>query len=289
MQSRGYDDRARSAESGWILIARSLVALWLKPQVLLLEAFAQRVKGIGILLSTFRLGPPSPAMHLHPLRVFHCRTFSTTAPRPLFLLPEILSTAHDLATTIHTTTSLPYHTLIPLSAVLLRLSVTTPLTISSRAAALRAQRLQPLLSAYQHPIARAAKLSTADPAAWERQTRSETRKLAREVRRRWRCQTWKIVIAPLVQLPVWLTASVTLRAMTGAPGAWWGFGGGEEFVEPTLSTEGALWFQDLLLEDPYLLLPMGFSVLLFANIEVCEFFFFFRFLHVGRICLLHLG
>ena len=55
----GYDDRARSAESGWILIARSLVALWLKPQVLLLEAFAQRVKGISY-------SPPSVSVLLRP-------------------------------------------------------------------------------------------------------------------------------------------------------------------------------------------------------------------------------
>jgi len=45
--------------------------------------------------------------------------------------------------------------------------------------------------------------------------------------------------------------------------------GGEAWVEQALATEGALWFGDLLVADPYLVLPMGFSFLLFANIEVC--------------------
>lgn len=88
-----------------------------------------------------------------------------------------------------------------------------------------------------------------------------------------------MLLAPAVQIPVWVAASVTLRGMTGVEGlpTWLrGLGkiGGEAWVEEALATEGALWFGDLLVADPYLVLPMGFSFLLFANIEVCFYLFF---------------
>ncbi|PWW74161.1 hypothetical protein C7212DRAFT_215141 [Tuber magnatum] len=201
----------------------------------------------------------------------HRRQFSSTSPN--HLIPTVLSATHDFLTTLHTSTNLPYHTLIPLSAVLLRLTITTPLTIYSRRRALRTQRLQPILSAYQHPIARNAKSTTATPQAWELRTRKEMHWKRRELWKRWGCQAWKMLLAPVVQIPVWVTASVTLRGMAGVEGlpTWLrGLGkiGGEVWVEEALATEGALWFGDLLVADPYLALPMGFSFLLFANIEL---------------------
>ncbi|KAG0634911.1 60Kd inner membrane protein-domain-containing protein [Tuber brumale] len=220
-------------------------------------------------------------LHLHPLlaRPFyhvltnplHRRQFSSTPPN--HLIPTILSTTHDLLTTLHTSTHLPYHSLIPLSAIFLRLTITTPLTIYSRRRALRTQRLQPILSAYQHPIARNAKSTTTTPQAWELKTRKEMREKRRELWKRWGCQAWKMLLAPVVQIPVWVAASMTLRGMTGIEGlpTWLrrlGEIGGEAWVEEALATEGALWFGDLLTADPYLALPMGFSFLLFANIEL---------------------
>ncbi|CUS06845.1 unnamed protein product [Tuber aestivum] len=216
--------------------------------------------------------------HFHPLRPLltkaphHLRRqFSSTPPN--HLIPAVLSTTHDLLTALHTSTHLPYHTLIPLSAILLRLAITTPLTVYSRRRALRTQRLQPILSAYQHPIARDAKSTTTTPQAWELKTRKEIREKRRELWKRWECQAWKMLLAPVAQIPVWVTASMTLRGMTGVEGlpTWLrGLGdiGGEAWVEEALATEGALWFGNLLAADPYLALPMGFSFLLFANIEM---------------------
>lgn len=99
-------------------------------------------------------------------------------------------------------------------------------------------------------------------------------------------------VAPAMQIPVWIAASVTLRGMAGRDGLpeWIQrvTGGasstaGEEAgagvvaavaaerivpLEASFADEGALWFLDLLQEDPVMLLPMGFSFLMFANIEV---------------------
>ncbi|KAI4184216.1 MAG: hypothetical protein L6R41_004898 [Letrouitia leprolyta] len=41
-------------------------------------------------------------------------------------------------------------------------------------------------------------------------------------------------------------------------------------IEPSLSTEGALWFPDLLVPDPHLILPFILSATMFANITYQE-------------------
>lgn len=89
-----------------------------------------------------------------------------------------------------------------------------------------------------------------------------------------------------MQIPVWITASVTLRGMAGKEGLpeWVqekfgsvGDGGGvveaavrERIVplEASFGDEGALWFQSLLEPDAMMALPLAFSFLTFANVEV---------------------
>lgn len=232
----------------------------------------------------------------HGHRAFHA------TPARRFLEPTLTAT-HTLLTTLHTTTALPWCTLIPLTAILLRALITTPTTIYSRQRAFKTLALQPLVSAWQHPLARAAKATTSTPQQWEAATRKALRGKRAEILKRHGCQRWKAFAAPLMQLPVWVAASVTLRGMTGRDGLpeWWrgknaspdtpnstpdaltdapaadaGAGAldtvtaAERLIplEPTFATEGALWFPDLLDADPLFLLPMAFSFLMFANIEM---------------------
>lgn len=219
------------------------------------------------------------------------------SPRPQFLGATLTAT-HTLFTTLHTASGLPWAALIPLTAILLRLSITTPLTLYSRRRALRTLSLQPLISAWQHPLARAAKQSSNSPQEWERSTRKAVRAKRKEIWKRHGCQMWKTLAAPAMQLPVWIMVSVTLRGMTGTgwlPGWWQRVYGstttaeaaageilGENLpeevlevakerivpLEASLADEGALWFPNLLEEDPMMILPVTFTFLLCANIGV---------------------
>ncbi|KAH8150663.1 uncharacterized protein LAJ45_05359 [Morchella importuna] len=234
----------------------------------------------------------------HGHRAFHA------TPSRRFLEPTLTAT-HTLLTTLHTTTALPWCTLIPLTAILLRALITTPTTIYSRQRAFKTLALQPLVSAWQHPLARAAKATTTTPQQWEAATRKALRGKRAEILKRHGCQRWKAFAAPLMQLPVWVAASVTLRGMTGRDGLpeWWrGKNASPDTldstpdalnstpdtlipdttsaldtvtaaerlipIEPSFATEGALWFPDLLDADPLFILPMAFSFLMFANIEM---------------------
>lgn len=222
---------------------------------------------------------PLLLLHSHRLRAIPHRRGFHASPRPQFVEATVsaaLTATHTLLTTLHTTTALSWATIIPLTAVFLRLSITTPLTLFSRRRALKTLALQPLVSAWQHPLARAARRTTASPQAWETATRKAVRAKRKEIWKRHGCQAWKVWVAPAMQIPVWITASVTLRGMAGKEGLseWvqdqFGSARGERIVslEPGFADEGALWFQSLLEPDLMMVLPFAFSFLTFANVEV---------------------
>lgn len=104
-----------------------------------------------------------------------------------------------------------------------------------------------------------------------------------------------------MQIPVWITASVTLRGMAGkeglpewvqrtfgsetttAAGATVEGDGAVEGVaevvrerivplEASFGDEGVLWFPSLLEPDLMMILPLAFSFLTFANVEVLPSF-----------------
>jgi inner membrane protein COX18 len=112
------------------------------------------------------------------------------------------------------------------------------------------------------------------------------RKKRIEIYRRWGCGLWKNYLG-LAQLPVFLVTMEALRAMAGAQQGWWGMitGSGNVEVDPeavltagglvsatlipvesSFATEGALWFPNLLMADPQLVLPFMLSGAILLNL-----------------------
>jgi inner membrane protein COX18 len=150
-----------------------------------------------------------------------------------------------------------------------------------------------------------AKSGHMGPAIVYRDTQADMREKRGQIYSRWGCGLWKNYL-PLMQLPIWLLMVETLRGMAGTrkgllgmmlpagiagdvneldttpelaaagiPEA--GIVGAELIgeksivevvmpVEPSLATEGILWFPDLMAADPMLLLPFILSGTLFLNI-----------------------
>ncbi|KAF8475058.1 hypothetical protein BDZ91DRAFT_642982, partial [Kalaharituber pfeilii] len=201
----------------------------------------------------------------------------------------------------------PWWLLLPLFAVLLRTTTTLPFAIYARRVTLRIVQLQPVMTAYRHLVVRELKrgnraadaessfgipLSAQDnnnnskPAAAAPLTPAEfTSRMhksllahRKSVFKRNGCQRYKLYL-PLVQMPMWVLASLTLRGMTNVPQSpqssepslWW-----SSYItpptlpplEPSLSTGGALWFPDLLAPDPYYALPIVLSLMLYTNMEL---------------------
>lgn len=73
--------------------------------------------------------------------------------------------------------------------------------------------------------------------------------------RKYNCHPLKLFIMPLVQMPIFVSFFVALRAMARAPLA-------------SMTTGGTLWFTDLTTPDPYYALPVLACLTFLANIEV---------------------
>ncbi|VEU24324.1 DEKNAAC105507 [Brettanomyces naardenensis] len=75
------------------------------------------------------------------------------------------------------------------------------------------------------------------------------------------CQSWKFMMLPMVQIPLWVCVSYMLRVLTG----WNNIG--SKPMDPTLTTEGLGYLHDLALSDPYFVLPITLGIVALANVE----------------------
>lgn len=135
------------------------------------------------------------------------------------------------------------------------------------------------------------------PAACTRLLAADVRAKRRALHAAFGIRLWPLLLPALVQLPLWLCITETLRKMCGTrdgllglltkpvTGALADDDAGSEVaggdaptaladavvpVEPTLALEGALWFPDLLVPDPLLILPFALSAAMFVNITYQE-------------------
>ena len=96
----------------------------------------------------------------------------------------------------------------------------------------------------------------------------QAKKVAKQLYAQEGCHPYKVAILPWVQLPLWITLSLALRNMTGFfPGL-----SPPDEVMASLASEGALWFHNLILPDPYYILPFILAASNLLNIEVCVYY-----------------
>lgn len=217
-----------------------------------------------------------------------CRRAFHASPRRL-IVEECLSTTHTLITALHSTTGLSWAYTLPLTALLIRLTIIAPIATYGKFISNRRIEINPLLYAWRAAIARIVYRThkTKGRVACERVIKQVLKSKGMEVRRRMGLQYWKSYLT-IVQLPVFLVAIDTIRAMCGVKYGLLGLfssspseedqSATQEAVEkavsslfePSLAAEGALWFPDLLVADPALVLPFALSASLLATIYFQE-------------------
>lgn len=176
-------------------------------------------------------------------------------------------------------TGLPWAYTIPLAALAIRTSFVLPITIYSRRNAQKQAALTPLLSAWQHTLRKETieEVGHLGPVVSQSTLLKKTRRKRQEIYRRFNCSLWKNSLPPLLQIPVWLTAIEALRKMCGKEEglvgmAAWLFRSDDvthiviDTIEPSFATEGALWFPNLLVADPQMILPFMLSGVILLNL-----------------------
>ncbi|RFU23902.1 hypothetical protein B7463_g12434, partial [Scytalidium lignicola] len=210
-------------------------------------------------------------------RAFH------PSPKPQFLDAAMTAT-HTLFEGLHSATGLPWAATIPLAALTIRTLFVLPISIYSRRSNQKQAQLSPLIAAWQHNLQKETmqKVGHLGPQAAQSEMLKKLRAKRKEIYGRWDCSQWKGFL-PIVQLPIWLVAIETIRKMCGTRTGLLGMiaerfssdagekipdivGGVSFGIEESFAAEGALWFQDLLVPDPQLILPFALSGVIFLNL-----------------------
>ena len=206
------------------------------------------------------------------------RKFSGT-PRRQFL-DVCLAQTHTFICGIHDMTGLPWAATIPLVAFLVRFIILQPLHAYSIRRYEKTLTLLPQLKESIITIVEKTKEEHRDKSSLERQNiRNRAVKLMwRQILKQNRAQRWRSYLH-FIKVPIWFTMMETLRRMTGTEDgmvsltakslqgkANLGPGTMVELipVEPSLATEGMLWFDDLMIPDSWLVLPFALSAITFV-------------------------
>lgn len=203
-------------------------------------------------------------------RAFHA------SPRSQFI-EETVTFSHTLLQTLHSTTSLPWVYTLPLFAVAVRTALFLPLAIHVRRVNQKQISLQPIIQSWQHTLKKETiqEVGHLGPQASQQRLLIKMRKKRIEIYKRWGCQYWKNFL-PFAQIPVFLSVMEAIRQMCGAHQGFLGMmlrkdpetDTVQRIVEldPSLALEGALWFPNLLMADPQLVLPFVLSATILLNI-----------------------
>ncbi|KAH6724912.1 60Kd inner membrane protein-domain-containing protein [Leptodontidium sp. MPI-SDFR-AT-0119] len=233
-------------------------------------------------LSKLLLLPPS----------YRTRAFHATPPRQSFILSTITA-SHDALTSLHTITNLPWAYTIPLFAILIRTTIILPTAIYARRSTIKQISLFPLLESWKDVLRKESMRETGHlgPVVTQKTFLKKFRTKRGEIYKRHGCGTWKNFLS-LAQLPIFLSVMEALRKMCGSNQGILGMMiGGNDIteagldntsavltgdglvdraisipLETSLATEGALWFPNLLLADPHLILPFVLSGTILLNI-----------------------
>ena len=218
----------------------------------------------------------------HHRRFFHAtRQFSSQ------WLGLCYSQTHLVLDGLHSFTGLPWAYTLPLAALLVRGVLFAPLAIYTDKCRERQVALRPLLHAWRHVLERQVfkKHAALGPTKCSKILSSELIVKQKDLNLKLGSPSWKLYL-PWLQFPIWLIMIETIRKMSGAHEGILGlitkpFTSSTDQdrmstlqdiespvipLEETFSTEGALWFTNLLVPDPHLVLPFVLSGILLSNI-----------------------
>ena len=214
-------------------------------------------------------------LSISSIRYFHA------SPRRQFV-DECLIQTHALLCGLHNITGLPWAASIPLTAFLIQGVVLLPLDMYGLALFKKAELLRPKLDELRPTIEKEVARAHMGRSALEKQRIVEMAVdyHLRIMAKQRGVQRWKSYLI-FIRVPIWLVVMETLRRSAGVEDGILGLIGksltGRQCVIPDVPIvdvipvehafkyEGMLWFPDLLLPDPALILPFLLSGVLFFS------------------------
>ncbi|KAK2568346.1 Cytochrome c oxidase assembly protein COX18 [Acropora cervicornis] len=199
-----------------------------------------------------------------------------------FISPDLppIHALQILLDAFHTWTHLPWFegssnilwaVIIGCTAVL-RSMITLPLAIHQNKLIAEIELHQPTISmmteALKHRVVGECQRSGVSADKADKLFKKRHRKMIYDYYQSEGCNPLKIYILPWIQMPLWFFLSLSLRNLTGFFPSQRNSGGDMILPCPEIANEGALWFADLTVPDPTLIIPFAVGVFNLANIEL---------------------
>lgn len=228
----------------------------------------------------------SQSFRRHKLQRSDRRAFHATSPS--HFLETCFEFTYTILNGLHTVTGLPWAATLPLAGVGIRILLVGPFSIASQKVAQRRLDSQPLRHAWSHQLKKEVftKYAASGPIVTQKALSRALSQKSKEIDSRMGTQRWKEYLQ-LVQLPIFLVVIETIRKMSGVHDGLLGLiskatlsanpgdetHGHDELIRDTsvpvvqsLAEEGAFWFPNLLVPDPFSALPFILSGTLLINI-----------------------
>lgn len=177
----------------------------------------------------------------------------------------LLAVTADSFQVLHTSLSIPWYGAIVLGTIGLRTAITLPLSLYQRKRLHKALTLQPLLQSWSSIIQRKARSNSSYEQA-EREYTRQYREKIKQIYREHGCDPMGTRLLPLVQIPLFLIVSLSLRGMADA--STMAFGLSLPLAVQDLQFGGFGCISDLTLPDSTWILPIAFGLTNLANIEL---------------------
>ena len=189
---------------------------------------------------------------------------------------DVCIPAHSILENLHSIAGLPWTAAITVTATIIFSWIQGPIAYYIHGILQRQRDIDPQLVEARLKLENKVMREDAHKTAAERVKRLNGlfNDACTRVRKSHNCQHWKLWLV-FTRFPVWYVMMETIRRMTGTEESfiglvrsvmgkrdYSGFTEPSAFVEPSLATEGVLWFTDLSRADPYLILPFILSATL---------------------------
>ncbi|KAI8823767.1 60Kd inner membrane protein-domain-containing protein [Fimicolochytrium jonesii] len=193
----------------------------------------------------------------------HLLTHSNHTPRRHF----VLDACTTFLTTLHQTTNLPWYLTLITATLTLRTCLTLPLALDQKKRLERFHTATTLIKAWENTFRRKhlqGLVGINHTLADEPTLRRHLHVKGVEIYNAMDASPLKLIWRPLVQIPMWVCLSLSLRQMSAYP---------VPFCEPREVVEGfreggTAWFVDLASADPTLIWPIALGAAHLLNVEL---------------------
>ncbi|KAK7976974.1 hypothetical protein PG988_004464 [Apiospora saccharicola] len=240
--------------------------------------------------------PCSSFIHPHsPLkRINAAAHLQQSSPQRRTIFTESVLTAvqgtQDLVLGIHATTGLPWAVVIPLIAVSVNAVFRLPFSAYTQKLLQRRKRVEPLMQAWRERVIKDVIVhERTDPSKAKAKVEDRLNTIQKRVYSALGLRQWRFYLG-ITSFPVWLLALDGIRRVCGGQKGVLGpiaqgistavdtsiadvtsatstaVGPTTTALDPSLATEGALWFTDLTVADPYHILPVALVGMLMLNL-----------------------